>query len=143
MSRGIEEMDGQVGSVTAQECLDQHTYGRAHDLSEYVPVIFARGIADAENFKYALEERGIPTLVESDSNGISPLSTLTRRVPVLVPAEMLDDASEMIARIEQQPMAGFDDDDLDDDDDDLDDYEDEDDEDDDEEDHGSDDDEDF
>ena len=90
--------------------------GRAEDLAEYVPVIFARSPIQADDFTTALEDHGIPTLIELDVAGDSPLRLLTRRVPVLVPAEMLEEASEMIARLEQRIIAGFDDAELDDED---------------------------
>ena len=110
-------MDGNVTGVTAPEDLIRHTRGRAHDSLEYVPVIFAHDIERAEEIREALEDCGIPTLVEFDRTQSSPLSALTRRVPVLVPAEMLDESSERVARLEQGPVAGFDDDDEDDEDD--------------------------
>lgn len=108
---GNVHMDEQVGNVVAQEGSDPQTCGRAGDQSEYVPAIFARSASHAENFKEALEECGIPTLVEMRGGDDSPLSTLTRRVPVLVPAEMLEDASEVLARIEQKFKDGLDGDD--------------------------------
>ena len=55
--------------------------------------------ADAEITSIELEERG---------GDDSPLSTLSRRVPVLVPAEMLEDASEVLAKIEQKFIGGLD-----------------------------------
>ncbi len=131
---GNAQMDEQVGNAVAQEGLDPQTCGRAGDQSEYVPAIFARSARHAESFKEALEECGIPTLVEMRGGDESPLSTLTRRVPVLVPAEMLEDASEVLARIEQQFRDGLDGDDdpEEDEDDEHDDFDEDDDEDDDE-----------
>ena len=98
-------------------------------------MIFARHAGEAENFKCVLEDLGIPTLIESDNNAVSPLSILSRRVPVLVPGEMLEDASEIIARAESRISVHVDDqngdDDDDDDDVDLDEYDEDDDDDDD------------
>lgn len=130
------QMEEQVGNAVAQEGLDPQTCGRAGDQSEYVPAIFARSAIHAENFKDALEECGIPTLVEMRGGDDFPLSTLSRRVPVLVPAEMLEDASEVLARIEQRFKDGLDlsddpEEDEDDESDDLDEDDDDDDEDDD------------
>ena len=133
-------MEGEVGSLATPETVDVHYDGPICSLSEYVPVVFARHAGVAENYKCVLEDLGIPTLIESNSNTISPLSVLSRRVPVLVPGEMLEDASEIIARVEQRISVQFDvhggvddddDDDGDDDDDDDDDGDDEDDDDDD------------
>ena len=133
---GIEEVEGEVGSIAASETVDIRYDGPICSLSEYVPVIFARHAGEAENYKCVLEDLGIPTLIESNCNTISPLSVLSRRVPVLVPGEMLEDASEIIARVEQRTAIQFDadegGDEDDDDDDDPDEYDDDDDEDDDE-----------
>ncbi len=135
---GIEEMEGEIGSIAAPEIVDVYYDGPICSLSEYVPVIFARHAGEAENYKCVLEDLGIPTLIESNSSAISPLSVLSRRVPVLVPGEMLEDASEIIARAEQRISVQFDDhdgvdeEDDDDDDDEDDDDDDEDDDDDDE-----------
>jgi hypothetical protein len=131
-------MEGKVGSVAAAEIVDIHD-DPICSLSEYVPVIFAQHTGEAEDFKCVLEEFGIPTLIESSSNTFSPLSALSRRVPVLVPGEMLEDASELVAQVEQQIAVqfddydGVDDDDVDDDDDDddIDEFDDDDDDDDD------------
>ncbi len=131
-------MEGEVGGIAASETVDIHYDGPICSLSEYVPVIFARHAGEAENYKCVLEDLGIPTLIESNCNTMSPLSVLSRRVPVLVPGEMLEDASEIIARVEQRIAIqcdaddGVDDDDDDDDDDDPDEYDDDDDDDDDE-----------
>ncbi|MCH7604337.1 MAG: hypothetical protein IIB54_16405 [Planctomycetes bacterium] len=131
---GLDEYDDHSAGVATLEEFRPENCGRAQDLAEYVPVIFARNPIQADDFTTALEENGIPTLIELDVAGDSPLRLLTRRVPVLVPAEMLEEASEMIARLEQRIIAGFDDDELDDEDEKEDDLDDDDDEDDDDED---------
>ena len=90
-------------------------------LSEYVPVIFAHSTDDAEAIKDTLEDCGIPTLIDLD--GGTGLWVLARRVPVLVPEEMQEEASEVVAQIERRVLLGLeededeyvDDDDLDDD----------------------------
>jgi len=124
---GLDEYDDQPAGVAILEDLRPENCGRAQDLAEYVPVIFAHSPIHANDFTTALEENGIPTLVELDGAGESPLRLLTRRVPILVPAEMLEEASEMIARIEQRITAGFDDDQVEDEDENEDDLDDEDD----------------
>jgi hypothetical protein len=138
---GIEEMEGKVESIAALETADVPYDGTICRLSEYVPVIFARHAGEAENYKCVLEGLGIPTLIESDDNAVSPLSVLSRRVPVLVPGEMLEDASEIIARVEQRISVQLDNHGGgdDDDDDDRDEYDDDDDDDDDEDDDDDDD----
>lgn len=113
---GADEYDDRPAGAATLEDFRPENCGRAHDLAEYVPVIFAHSPIHADDFTAALEENGIPTLVELDGAGDSPLRLLTRRVPILVPAEMLEEASEMIARIEQRIIAGVDDDEDDDED---------------------------
>ena len=140
-------MEGELGSTAALETADVQNDGPICSLSEYVPVIFAPHAGEAENYKCVLEDLGIPTLIESNSHTVSPFSVLSRRVPVLVPGEMLEEASEIIARVEQQISIQFDDhggvDEDDDDDDDEGEYDDDDDEDDDDDDDDDDEDEDF
>lgn len=130
LTSGFDEYDDQPAGVATLDDFRPEHCGRAHDLAEYVPVIFAHSPIHANDFTAALEENGIPTLVELDGGGDSPLRSLTRRVPVLVPAEMLEEASEMIAKIEQRIIAGVDEDEVDDDDENEDDFDDEDDDDD-------------
>lgn len=89
---------------------------RSSCLAEYVPVIFAENLELASRIKSLLECRGFPTLVEWESNGHLGAGVINRRIPVLVPEEMQDDASEIVARAE---MADYDDTDDDDDDDDT------------------------
>jgi len=88
-------------------------------LSEYVPVVFAQDGSLASLMSDVLECYGITTLVESGEDDADSLGIRPRRVPVLVPEEMIDEASEIVAELEDQLKAGFDDDgdeDLDDDD---------------------------
>ncbi len=141
-AKGLEELEGEIGSIAALETVDVPGDGAIGRLSEYVPVIFARHAADAENYKCVLEDLGVPTLIESDNNAVSPLSVLSRRVPVLVPGEMLEDASEIIARVEQRISVQLDNHDGVDDNDDNDDRDEYDDDEDDEDDDDDDDDED-
>jgi len=140
-------MEGKVESIAALETADVPYDGMICRLSEYVPVIFAQHASEAENYKCVLEDLGIPTLIESDNNAVSPLSVLSRRVPVLVPGEMLEDASEIIARVEQRISLRLDShdgvDDDDDDNDDRDEYDDDEDDDEDDEDEDEDEDEDL
>jgi len=104
---------------------------------EFVPVVFARDRSEAELYRSILEWVAIPTLIE-DVRDASRLSWAVRgAVPVLVPEHLHDTASDLIAKLEGDPEAEFDDDyyddddDLDDDDDDDDDLDDDDDDDDD------------
>lgn len=112
-------MDGFQSASGIQGGADQETYASSPALSEYVPVMFARNSAQAKYIKDALENCGIPTLIDLEEAGFCGVGQLSRRVPLLVPAEMQHDASELVANIEEKIVAGFDDDedDLDDDED--------------------------
>jgi hypothetical protein len=87
----------------------------SRELAEFVPVIFARDVDQAEKIKSLLEDCGIPTLVDVDDRDLPWPAPFTPRVPLLVPEELQDTASEIVAEIENQPAAGFDEDDMDDD----------------------------
>ena len=104
-------------------------------LSEFVPVAFAKDPAHAEAFRCALEDRGIPSLIEAEPAAIGQPPPRWAAVPVLVPDHWLDEASGIIAEYEEAddfdvdlaPDEGVDEDldDLDEDeDDDLDDFDD-------------------
>ena len=89
------------------------------DASDFVPVVFARNVAEAEVYKTLLEDHDITVQIEDQEASYIDLSPGDEGVPVLVPPEQLDEA-ELV--IEQRSE-------LDDDfDEDLDGYEDEDDE---------------
>ena len=64
---------------------------------QFVPVVFADSPMEAERYRSLLEDRDIPvilqeTLPTSDQSGLSVWD-----VPVLVPDELLNDASEIIS----------------------------------------------
>lgn len=97
------------------EGLGDGPYSRSSLVSEFVPVIFARNIEEAQCVQIALEQLGIPTLVECGAYDRLSLDLVPRRVPVLVPEDMQDQASEIVARIERRLVNGFDEDEMDDD----------------------------
>jgi hypothetical protein len=88
---------------------------------EFVPAVVARSLEEAQAFRELLEEHEIPALVTpqgpdetEESAGLSG-----RGVAVLVPEELLDEASEILAEQEDPDpfeIADQDDDDLDDED---------------------------
>ncbi len=66
---------------------------------EYIPAVYARNEEDAEKYCALLEDHDIPVMVghlaqETPGRGASSMS---RSVPILVPEEFLDEASEIIA----------------------------------------------
>lgn len=116
--------------ITDKRGRDDQVFLRPPELAEFVPVIFAEGLARAQRIKNVLEELGIPTIVHFPEYSTGRFAMPAKRTPVLVPEDMHDDASEVVARMEKEITAGFDDDDddddldddfFDDDDDDLDD----------------------
>jgi len=84
---------------------------------QFVPVVFADSPMEAEHYRSLLEDRDIPvvlqeTLPTPDQSGLSVWD-----VPVLVPDELLNDASEIIsssAAPDDDDGNGYDDDDDDD-----------------------------
>jgi len=85
---------------------------------EFVPVTFAVHREEAEHVLALLERHHVPGMIDSDSNG-ELLRGLERGVPVLVPEQMHELATEIIAARDDDD--DMDDDDLYEDDDDLDD----------------------
>lgn len=65
--------------------------------NEFVPVAFADNITEAEVYRALLEYRDIPTIIEDRFADEPELPVITRGLPVLVPNEMLDDASDILA----------------------------------------------
>lgn len=77
---------------------------------EFVPVVYARLEEDVERYCQLLEDHGIPARVGDEeeiedeldeAEGELRRSTVSHGVPILVPEEMLDDASEVIADREE------------------------------------------
>ena len=97
--------------------------------AEFVEVMFAKSSDEASQCRTLLEDRGIAARVRFDGGNVRDSG-----VPVLVPADCLDDAAELLAmRVQDddeedgEDLTDVDsDDDDDDDDDDLDDGDDED-----------------
>ncbi len=102
---------------------------------EYVPVIFARDRAEAEDYRSMLEARDIPARIEPPKGGATTSAVLDGAVPVFVADGWHDQATGLLAVAERSSRVvaaddddleedEFDDDDDDDDDDDLDDLDD-------------------
>ena len=75
------------------------------DHTDFVPVIVAGSVGEAEMFRQLLEDHDIPSILGSDEDIQEepsvqmdlPVSGITHGVPVLVPEELLDEAGEIIA----------------------------------------------
>lgn len=98
----------------------ENTIERTGDES-FVEVMFAKSLDEAAGCRTLLLERRIPARVEVDSE-------IAKRcgIAVLVPADRLIEASELLASRAQDEDEDFDDFEEDDDDEDLDDFDDED-----------------
>lgn len=98
--------------------------------SEFVPVVFAQDLADAEHYRGLLEAVSIPALIESPGDDGQLGLSVNSAVLVRVPEHLHDAASEIVAAAQEELQGGFDDeddeedDDLDEDEDDLDDSDD-------------------
>jgi hypothetical protein len=69
----------------------------ASGLADFVPVVFAEGREKAEQLRAVLETHHIPTLIDPpDPDGLDVVSSGTG-VPLLVPSDMFDEATEILA----------------------------------------------
>jgi hypothetical protein len=87
---------------------DEEFEGQEEEYSDFVPAVFARSVTEAEEYRELLEDHDIPAVVgsmeedEADITGPRRSSRkMSRGVPVLVPEPLLDEASEVIAEIEE------------------------------------------
>lgn len=71
---------------------------------DYVPVVVAKTMDQAEKYRDLLDEHDIPAITDPDYEEESAEKArrgrITRGVPVLVPEALLDEASEIIADCE-------------------------------------------
>ena len=64
---------------------------------QFVPVVFADSPVEAEHYRSLLEDRNIPAIVQEALPTSSEFASSAWDVPVLVPDELLNDASEVIS----------------------------------------------
>ena len=82
---------------------DEFEPADAEEYSDFVPAVFARNMEEAEEYRELLNEHDIPAMVGSqDEEENAPRRGMTRGVPVLVPEVLLDEASEIIADLEEE-----------------------------------------
>ena len=79
----------------AHEPYDDHELLSQPTFKEFVPVVFANGRMQAHAYKTLLETQNIPALVE-EQQPESLAAPASQAVAVLVPDEMLEQASEII-----------------------------------------------
>jgi hypothetical protein len=69
--------------------------------TEFVPVVFAADLEEAQAYRAMLEAYNIPVLLDSERGGDRIYSTFSKAVPVLVPDHLHDQASNLVAEAEQ------------------------------------------
>jgi hypothetical protein len=96
------------GAAAALQVLDEDVRTQTGSAAEFVPVIFAQDSALALRVQAALKARGIPALVQIEGRDPAGLGLLCRRLPVLVPEELQEAASQIAARVEEcgDPASG-------------------------------------
>ena len=76
------------------------------DQREYVPVLNARDVLEAEFYKTLLEANDIPAIVQDENSEAMgmPMSIMSQGVPVLVPREFKEQAGQLIIDQKQTPV---------------------------------------
>jgi len=75
----------------------------ADDLGEYTPAVYARSVAEADQYAQLLLDHDIPHLVDEDYEPEEPEESPAVKggVPVLVPESLLDEAQDIIAEFDE------------------------------------------
>lgn len=71
------------------------------DFHDFVPLLFARNLGEAEFYKSLLEDHDIPVLIEDENTESIGLPDSNRGVPVMVPDEMLAEAEGILEQRER------------------------------------------
>jgi hypothetical protein len=74
--------------------------------TEFVPVLFASEMAEAQFYKSLLEANNIPVLLESERGSDNAYRAFVKSVPVLVPDSLHDRASDVVAEVERSGASG-------------------------------------
>lgn len=108
-----------------QAAIEEETLGVATAHAEFVPVTFAVDRAAAEDLLALFERHNVPALLDDEATDEPHIGGLSRGVAVLVPEQMHDAATALMAR-DDEDEDGYEDgdDDFEDDDDDFDDLDD-------------------
>jgi hypothetical protein len=69
---------------------------KATCLAEFVPAAFASDLVEADRFRSVLEGHGVLTVFESENGDVAGIPGLSRGVPVLVPGDLLDEATTIL-----------------------------------------------
>jgi len=87
---------------------------RGGEFTDFVPVVFARSLQEAEEYRQLLDDHDIPAIVDTEDRAAKSSDPATRRhdfsrgVPVLVPEALLDEAGEIVAEREETDEFGLD-----------------------------------
>lgn len=75
----------------------------ADDLGQSVPAVYARSVAEADQYAQLLLDHDIPHVVDEDYEPDAPADAAARNgsVPVLVPESFLDEARDIIAEFDE------------------------------------------
>lgn len=72
---------------------------RSFEEEEFVPVVYARTMAEAEHYRTMLEDHDIRVLIEDEDSELVPPDQRRPGIPVLVPAEQLADAEDILEEL--------------------------------------------
>lgn len=83
---------------------DEKVGGRGQDeADQYVPVLYAHSVEEAERYCQLLEDHDIPAIVDDDYEDLESFHSLSVRqgVPVLAPVSFREEAQALIADLEE------------------------------------------
>ena len=83
---------------------DEEVEGRGQDeADQYVPVLYAHSVEEAERYCQLLEDHDIPAIVDDDYEDLESFNSsgVRQGVPVLAPGSFQEEAQALIARLEE------------------------------------------
>lgn len=83
---------------------DEDVRGRGQDeADQYVPVLYAHSVEEAERYCQLLEDHDIPAIVDDDYEDLESVhsSGVRQGVPVLAPGSFQEEAQALIADLEE------------------------------------------
>ena len=80
---------------------DEEEFDAMEEYEDFVPAVYARSRDDAERYREILEDPDTPVgMGDEDEKGKARRKGMARGTPILVPEPLLDEASEIIADLE-------------------------------------------
>ena len=86
---------------------DEKVGGRGPDeADQYVPVLYAHSVEEAERYCQLLEDHDIPAIVDDDYEDVESFhsSGVRQGVPVLAPGSFREEAQSLIASLEEMGL---------------------------------------